>query len=55
MKLVEGIDYTWDGDKMVLTKEFLLKRGFCCNSKCRNCPYNASNENGLEIEKKLCN
>ena len=23
-----------------LTKEFLLKRGYCCKSGCKNCPYN---------------
>jgi len=22
-----------------LTKEFLLDRGFCCDSGCKNCPY----------------
>lgn len=25
--------------KFVLTKEFLLSRGKCCHSGCRNCPY----------------
>jgi len=39
MKLVEGVDYTWEGDRMVLSEKFLLKRGFCCKSRCRNCPY----------------
>ncbi|HQF42601.1 MAG TPA: DUF5522 domain-containing protein [Ignavibacteriaceae bacterium] len=24
----------------VLTAEFLLKRGYCCGSGCRHCPYN---------------
>lgn len=23
----------------VLTAEFLLKRGYCCESGCRHCPY----------------
>ena len=23
----------------VLTSEFLLKRGYCCGSGCRHCPY----------------
>ena len=23
-----------------LSREFLLKRGFCCNNGCTNCPYN---------------
>lgn len=39
MKLVEGIDYTLENGKLVFTSEFLLKRGYCCNSRCRNCPY----------------
>lgn len=37
--LVEGIDYTIEDAKMVLTATFLLRRGYCCNSGCRNCPY----------------
>lgn len=23
-----------------LTKEFLLKRGYCCKNGCKNCPWN---------------
>ena len=23
-----------------LSKEYLLKRGYCCNNGCKNCPYN---------------
>lgn len=22
-----------------LSKEFLTKRGYCCNNNCKNCPY----------------
>ncbi len=25
--------------KKPLSREFLLKRGFCCNNGCVNCPY----------------
>ncbi len=39
MKLIEGIDYFMENGKMVLSREFLLNRGFCCNGKCKNCPY----------------
>lgn len=43
--LVEGIDFYKEGEKMVFTSTFLLKRGFCCNSRCRHCPYgNAPSE-----------
>lgn len=38
-KLVEGIDYYLEGDKFVFTAAYHLKRGYCCNSKCRHCPY----------------
>ena len=50
MKLLEGEDYTLENGRMVLTKEFLLKRGYCCNSRCRNCPY-ASKEDKQFPEK----
>lgn len=39
----EGVDYYWvekEGIRYkVFTKEYLLKRGFCCKNKCKNCPY----------------
>ena len=38
-QLVEGADYYWDGPYMVFTAEYLLKRGHCCQSGCRHCPY----------------
>ena len=38
-KFVEGIDYYFDEGLMVLTREFLIKRGYCCDNGCRNCPY----------------
>lgn len=28
-----------DGN-MVFTKKYHLDRGYCCNSKCKHCPYN---------------
>ena len=38
-KLVANVDYYMENGKMVLTAHFLLKRGYCCNSGCRHCPY----------------
>jgi hypothetical protein len=32
-------DYYFDGPYMVFTAAYHLKRGYCCNSDCRNCPY----------------
>jgi hypothetical protein len=37
--LVEGEDYYTEGGRMVFTEAYHLKRGYCCNSKCRHCPY----------------
>jgi len=36
---IEGEDFYFEGGYMVLTADFLKKRGYCCESGCRNCPY----------------
>ena len=38
-KLVEGEDFYKEGCFIVLTATFHLRRGFCCGSGCRHCPY----------------
>ena len=38
-KLVQGVDYYVEGGKFVFTALYHLKRGHCCNSRCRHCPY----------------
>lgn len=39
-RLVEGIDYYLNEDGfMVFTAHYLSRRGFCCESGCRHCPY----------------
>lgn len=42
MKLQED-DYYYEGKRMVFTKQYHLRRGFCCGSVCRNCPYDYEN------------
>jgi hypothetical protein len=37
--LIEGEDYYCEGAAMVFTAQFLLRRGYCCESGCRHCPY----------------
>lgn len=39
--LVEGEDYYREGAAMVFTARFLLRRGYCCESGCRHCPFDA--------------
>jgi hypothetical protein len=34
-----GVDYTIENGKYIFTRQYLLKRGYCCHFGCRNCPY----------------
>lgn len=38
-QLFEDRDYVLDSDAMVFTSDYLRRRGYCCDSGCRNCPY----------------
>jgi hypothetical protein len=38
-ELVEGIDFYVESGMYVFTQWYHLKRGHCCNSGCRHCPY----------------
>ena len=49
-RLVQGVDYYIDGGKFVFTSTYHLKRGHCCNSKCRHCPYGADGGLAARIE-----
>ena len=42
--LREGVDYYFDGPFVVFTEAYHLRRGECCNSGCRHCPYRNSDE-----------
>jgi len=37
--LVEGIDFYYEGRYMVFTEHYLRRRGYCCESGCRHCPW----------------
>jgi Family of unknown function (DUF5522) len=39
----EGEDFYWEGPYMVFTAAWHLKRGYCCGSACRHCPYGQEN------------
>ena len=41
---VDGIDFYFEDGLMVLTRKYLLDRGFCCDSGCRHCPYDETPE-----------
>ncbi len=37
--LVEGVDYYVEHGLYVFTAHYLRRRGYCCQSGCRHCPY----------------
>lgn len=45
--LIPGRDYVVEAGLWVFTREYLLRRGYCCKSGCRNCPYGFQ-KSGLE-------
>jgi hypothetical protein len=43
----EGVDYCINEDgNFVFTKEYHLKRGYCCKNKCLHCPWDYGKEQG---------
>jgi hypothetical protein len=36
---LEAEDFYYEGPYLVFTAAYHLKRGYCCNSNCRHCPY----------------
>lgn len=45
-RLVEGEDYYREGGLIVFTALYHLKRGYCCDSGCRHCPYKNAGAQG---------
>ena len=39
MPLLSEDDYYMEGANLVFTAAYHLKRGSCCGSHCRHCPY----------------
>jgi len=42
--LQEGIDFYIENGRYVFTAHYLRKRGYCCQSGCRHCPYGFNKE-----------
>lgn len=40
----EGKDFYIEKGLYVFTEKFHLKRGYCCKSGCRHCPYKCKKE-----------
>lgn len=39
-------DYYIDGNLVVMTAEYHIKRGYCCGSGCKFCPYEPKHQRG---------
>jgi uncharacterized protein DUF5522 len=42
LPVLEPEDYYMEGPILVFTAVYHLKRGYCCESGCRHCPYRDS-------------
>ena len=38
-QILKTQDYYYENGYKVMTEKYHLKRGYCCNNKCRHCPY----------------
>jgi hypothetical protein len=38
-QLLRPEDFYMEGPYLVFTAAYHLRRGYCCNSNCRHCPY----------------
>jgi hypothetical protein len=45
--LTEGEDYYIDGPYLVFTEAYHLKRGYCCGSGCRHCPWRGTQDDKM--------
>ena len=50
--LVEGEDFYREGAYVVFTARYHLRRGRCCESNCRHCPYRVESESAAVIKKE---
>lgn len=44
-------DFYYENGKKVMTKEYHLKRGYCCGSGCRHCPFDPRHQKGITTTK----
>jgi 2-iminoacetate synthase ThiH len=49
--LVEGVDFYREGAYVVFTADYHLRRGSCCESGCRHCPFGAESSPDVLHEK----
>lgn len=51
LKPIEGEDFYREGADVVFTAAYHLRRGYCCESGCRHCPYEAEKRTEKDDER----
>jgi len=44
--LQQDIDFYMEGERVIFSALFHIKRGSCCGNGCRHCPYDPKHERG---------
>ena len=47
---LESVDYYLEGTILVFTEAYHRKRGYCCESGCRHCPYRGATADAAGAE-----
>ena len=50
--LIEGEDFYREGAYVVFTARYHLRRGRCCESGCRHCPYRNASGSAAVVEEE---
>jgi len=48
-QIKEGIDYYMEGERVIFTALFHIKRGSCCGNGCCHCPYDPKHTKGKVV------
>jgi hypothetical protein len=44
-------DFYWENGKRVMTESYHIRRGACCGSGCRHCPYDPAHKKDIKTLK----
>jgi biotin synthase-like enzyme len=48
-QIKEGIDYYMEGERVIFTSLFHIKRGQCCGNGCKHCPFSPKHTKGRGV------
>ena len=47
--LQQDVDFYMEGERVIFTALFHIKRGSCCGNGCRHCPYDPKHTKGKVV------